>query len=611
MTSNVADGPQRRFRVLDLVVDLDRETVIRGNEPIDLPDLSFRLLAVLISHAPDKVSKDDLIREIWGDVVVGDETLAQRVRLLRQALNEDSQSPRYFSSVRGRGYRLICDVNPIGEIAGRGRKSFGLIGVAVVSIAIAALWFFNPQRFESPPAPSVNTIAVLPFVDLSADQSYRYFADGMHEELLTRLADIAGLNVSSRTSVETFRSSSISLPEIAEQMGVGAIIEGSVRIDEDRVRITVQLIEAQTDQHLWAETFDRTLSVQSIFSIQEEVARQIAQAMELEYRKSFEPKPVQLPTDNIDAYSAYLLGRYHTFRQTPDDLAIAISFLEQATTLDPDFAEAFAALGWAYSFLGTSYGNVPPREVYPQAKEAALRALALDSELSDARTLYADILTWYDWDFEAAEREYRKTLELNPLNVLGYALFLSSQERQVEAIELIERRLQAHPDDAYVHVNAAWRYRSAGQYKRAIEEAERAGDHPDARSVLGYSFLSIEDTRRAIEVFKSDLEDKGRLPQQLSNLAVAYYKSGQRKEAQELLTELEAMAATEFFSPALLSAVYFAADDADNGFDSLQQAVEARVREVIFLQVDSMLDGWRDDPRYLELIRTVGFSSAR
>lgn len=611
MTSNVADGPQRRFRVLDLVVDLDRETVTRGNEPIDLPDLSFRLLAVLISHAPDKVSKDDLIREIWGDVVVGDETLAQRVRLLRQALNEDSQSPRYFSSVRGRGYRLICDVNPIGGIAGRGRKSFGLIGVAALSIAIAALWFFNVQRHEPPPAPSVNTIAVLPFADLSANQSYRYFADGMHEELLTRLADIAGLNVSSRTSVEAFRSSGIGLPDIAEQMGVEAIIEGSVRIDEDRVRITVQLIEARTDRHLWARTFDRTLSVQSIFTIQEEVARQIAQAMELEYRKSFEPEPVQLPTDNIDAYSAYLLGRYHTFRQTPNDLAIAITFLEQATTLDPDFAEAFAALGWAYSFLGTSYGNVPPREVYPQAKEAALRALALDSELSDARTLYADILTWYDWDFEAAEREYRKTLELNPLNVLGYALFLSSQERQVEAIELIERRLQANPDDAYVHVNAAWRYRSAGQYKRAIEEAERAGDHPDARSVLGYSFLSIEDTRRAIEVFKSDLEDKGRLPQQLSNLAVAYYKSGQRKEAQELLTELEAMAATEFFSPALLSAVYFAADDADNGFDSLQQAVEARVREVIFLQVDSMLDGWRDDPRYLELIRTVGFSSAR
>jgi len=611
MTSNVADGLQGRFRVLDLIVDLDRETVSRGNVPIDLPNLSFRLLAVLISHAPDKVTKDDLIREVWGDVVVGDEALAQRVRLLRQALNEDSQSPRYFSSVRGRGYRLICDVKPITRIADRGIKSYRQIGVAVVSIAIAAFWFFNTQRSESPPAPSVNTIAVLPFADLSADQSYRYFADGMQEELLTRLADIEDLDVSSRTSAETFRSSSIGIPGIAEQMGVGAIIEGSVRIDEERVRITVQLIEAQTDQHLWAGTFDRTLSVQSIFSIQEEVARQIAQAMELEYSKNSEPEPVQLPTDNLDAYSVYLLGRYHTFRQTPDDLAIAVRFLEQATTLDPDFAEAFAALGWAYSFLGTSYGNVPPREVYPQAKEAALRALALDSNLSDARTLYADILTWYDWDFKAAEREYRKTLELNPLNVLGYALFLSSQERHAEAIELIERRLHAHPDDAYVHVNAAWRYRSAGQYERAIEEAERAGDHPDARSALGFTLLSIEDNQRAIEVFESDLEDKGRLPQQLSNLAIAYFKSGRRKEAQELLAELEAIASTEFFSPALLSAVYFEAGDADSGFASLQQAVEARAREVIFLQVDQMLDGRRDDPRYLELIRTVGFSPTR
>ena len=195
--------------------------------------------------------------------------------------------------------------------------------------------------------------------------------------------------------------------------------------------------------------------------------------------------------------------------------------------------------------------------------------------------------------------------------MLGYALFLSSQERHAEAIELIERRLRADPDDAYVHVNAAWRYRGAGQHERAIEEAERAGDHPDARSVLGFSLLSIEDTLRAIEVFESDLEDKGRLPQQLSNLAVAYYRSGHRKEAQELLAELEAMAAKEFFSPALLSAVYFEAGDADNGFASLQQAVEARVREVIFLQVDEMLDGWRDDPRYRELIRTVGFSPTR
>lgn len=608
MTNNATDRLQRRFRVLDLDVDLDRQTVRRGNQSIDLPDLSFRLFAVLISHAPDKVSKDDLIHEVWDDVVVGDETLAQRVRLLRQALDEDSQNPRYFSSVRGRGYRLICDVTPIGEVAGRRKSRSSLIGLALISVAVAAFWFFNGLRLELPPMPSANSIAVLPFVDLSADQSYGYFADGMQEELLSRLIDIAGLNVSSRTSVEAYRSTNQSVPEIAGELGVGAIIEGSVRIDKDRVRITVQLIEAQTDQHLWGDNFDRTLSVQSIFSIQEEVASQIAEALELEYRENSEPGPIQLPTGSLDAYSAYLLGRYHTFRQTRDDLELGVTYLERATTLDPEFAEAYAALGWAYSFLGTNYGNLPPREAYPKAKEAALNALALDSNLSDARTLYADILTWYDWDFEAAEREYRKTMELDPLNVLGYALFLTTQERHAEAIEMIERRVQAQPDDPYVRVNAAWRYFAARQYERAIEEAELAGDHPDARSVLGWAWLWTGDIQRAIGFFEADIENRGRLPRQLSSLAVAYYKSGHQEKAQELLAELEAISVTEFFSPTLLSEVYFAAGDADSGFISLQQAVDVRVRDVIFLRVNHLLDSWRDDPRYLELLRSVGFS---
>lgn len=345
MTNETANSPQRQFRVLDLEVDLVHETVSRAKQDIDLPELSFRLFAVLINHAPNRVSKDELIREVWGDVVVGDEALAQRVRLLRQALGEDSQQPRYFSSVRGRGYRLLCDVQSIRTTEEQVKTKFRLIGVALVSVTIAALWFFNAQQRELPPLPSANSIAVLPFADLSANQNYGYFADGMQEELLTRLTDIDGLKVSSRTSVEAYRSTNLGLPAIAEQLGVSAIIEGSIRIDADRVRITVQLIDAETDQHLWADNFDRTLSVENIFSIQEEVAKQIAHAMELEYSWTLGPQPVQLPTDNLDAYSAFLLGRYHTFRQTPDDLALAITYLEQATTLDPEFAEAFAALG--------------------------------------------------------------------------------------------------------------------------------------------------------------------------------------------------------------------------------------------------------------------------
>jgi len=287
----------------------------------------------------------------------------------------------------------------------------------------------------------------------------------------------------------------------------------------------------------------------------------------------------------------------------------AIEELHRATSLDPEFAEAYTALGWAYSFLGTSYGNVRPRDVYPLAKEAALKALALDSDLADARTLYADILTWYDWDFDAAEREYRKCLELDPINVLGYALFLSSQERHEEAIASIERRLAIHPDDRYVRVNAAWRFLDAGQYERAVSEARRADGHPDARAALGFSLLALGDTEKAVAVFEEDFDLRGPLPAQLSNLAVIYFRTGRVVDAQPLLEQLEGMQEESFYSPALLAAVYFAAGDPDSGFRNLQQAVDERVRDVIFLRVSGMLDNYRDDPRYLALLRQAGLDT--
>lgn len=614
MSADPATGEQKRFRVLDLVVDLERGTVRRGEDSIDLPPLSFRLLACLIAHAPDPVDKDKLIREVWGDVVVGDETLAQRVRLLRQALGEDSQSPRYLASVRGQGYRLKCDAVPAAEDENRRRPGYGLAaaaGLVAALFALTALWMSTGPQTEVRSPPAAASIAVLPFADLSAEQDYGYFADGMHDELLARLADIEGLRVASRTSVEPYRSSRLGITEIAGNLRVANVIEGSVRVDEDRIRITVQLIEAATDRHLWADSFDRSLSVQNIFSIQEEVARQIAKTLQREYANVAEPQPVQLPTDNLDAYTAFLLGSYHMFRLTPDDLELAVAHLERAVALDPAFAEAYAILGYSYSFLGTNYGNRAPTAVYPKAKEAALRAIALDGSLSNARTLYADILTWYDWDFEAAEREYLSTLKHNPLNNLGYALFLSTQERHEEAVEHMERRLEVNPEDPWTHVNAAWRYLNARRYDRAIEEAELAGSHADARSILGRAWLARGDAERAIAYFEADLAERGRLPLQLSNLAGACFAAGQRARALALLGELEAMAGSRFVSPALPAYVYFAAGDADSGFAALEEAVDARARDVIFLRVWEVLDTWRDDPRYEALIETIGFTSPR
>ena len=600
--------PARRFRLGDLEIDLERESVRRDAEMLELPELSFRLLAALLRRAPERVDKDELIRAVWDEVVVSDETLAQRVRLLRQALGDDGQSPRYVAAVRGRGYRVISPVetldSPVRE-ASASKWWPALAGVALV--LVAGIWLVSTRAPEQLPSPAVTSIAVLPFADLSPALDHGHFADGMQEELLTRLTKLDSVDVLSRTSVEKFRGTSLDIREIARETGVTAVIEGSVRIDEEQVRITVQLIDAATDRHIWAEAFDRELSVANIFSIQEEVADQIATSLQLEYTAVPASATVTLPTSNIDAYDAFLLGRYHTFRQTSDDLELAVTYLEQATALDADFAEAWASLGWAYSFLGAAYGRRPPSEVYPKARAAALRALALDNGLADAHSLYADILTWYDWDFTAAEREYVRTLEIDPVNVLGYALFLSTQLRHAEAIALVDMRVAADPDDPYVHVNAAWRYLNAGQLDRAIDAAARASGHPDAISVLGLSHLGEGNIDRAVELFESGLARQGRTPTQLSNLATAYFKAGRSEDGQALLDELEARAGEAYVSPALIAAVYFAAGDPDEGFALLDQAVSARAREVIFVQVSQMLGGHRDDPRYEALIRAVGF----
>jgi TolB-like protein/DNA-binding winged helix-turn-helix (wHTH) protein/Tfp pilus assembly protein PilF len=595
------------LRILDIDIDIVSGTVWRDGDVIDLPDLSFRLLRTLATRAPAMVSKDELIAEVWGDVIVSDETLMQRVRLLRQALGDDSQNPRYIAAVRGRGYRLSAPVEAGTKDTGSSSPLHSRrwrLGMAV-AIAVLVLLGLSIGLRGGPEAPTISTLAVLPFNDLSENRDFGFFADGMQEELLSRLALLDEIAVLSRTSAEQYRNTTVSIPDISRALRANGIIEGSVRVNGDKVRITVQLIDGATDQHIWAETYEQELTVENIFAIQNDVAKRIADTLRVEYQRQ-QTGSLGLPTANIDAYNLYLLGRYHTFRQTPESLDLAVQYLEQAIERDADFAEAHAALGWAYSFLGTEYGRHAPGTVFPRAREAALRALELDDQLADAHSLYADILTWYDWEFELAESEYRRTMLLDPLNVLGYALFLSTQGRHDEAIEMVERRLEAAPDDDYVQVNAGWRYLHAGRPDDAIRAAARADSHPDAASLLGFSKLAQGELAEAIAVFEEDLRRRGRGQIQLGNLAYAYFKAGDETRARALLNELEGEADVPYQSPLLLAAVHFAAGNEAHGYELLNAAVDARARGVIFLNVSASFADWRGDPQFTAVLKRVG-----
>jgi TolB-like protein/DNA-binding winged helix-turn-helix (wHTH) protein len=589
-------------RVGDVEIDLDAGTVYRAGQRIQLPDLSFRLLAALVRRAPAAVEKDDLIREVWGSVVVSDETLAQRVSLLRKALGEDTREGSMIAVVRSRGYRLNGTVEIASREQRRVRIRVGAIAALVLCAGALLLGWLTLPQHSAGSAEKIDSLAVLPFTDLSPGRDHGYFADGMQEELLARLAQIDGMAVASRTSVTGDHLTSMSLPEIAERLNVAAVIEGSVRIDESKVRITVQLIEAATDTHLWAETFERGLSVEGIFAIQTEVAEKVAALIPT----AGPVQPAALPTDNLDAYRAYLLGRFHTFRQTEADLQLGIEYLQTAIDLDSEFASAYASIGWAYSFLGTSYGRQAPGAVFPKAREAALRALALNADLADSRSLYADILTWYDWDFSAAEREYRKAMALDHLNVLGYAILLSILNRGAEAVELVEQRIAEGPVEDYVYVNAAWRYLNARQFDKAIDAGLRAGRHPDAPSALGTAYWRSGELPKAIGIYEEDLRTHPKNPQQLSNLASAYFVADRNAEGATLLGELEAQAELAYVSPVLLANVHFAAGDADAGFTALEAGIVARAREVLFIGFNPVYEPWREDPRYLQLIAKIG-----
>jgi TolB-like protein/DNA-binding winged helix-turn-helix (wHTH) protein len=602
-------NPDNYLRVLDIDIDLASGTVWRDGVVIDLPELSFRLLATLASKAPAMVSKDELIAEVWRDIVVSDETLMQRVRLLRQVLGDDGQNPRYIASVRGRGYRLAAPVEIVAAQATANRRRISrrqVFGVAISGVAIAlAGWFISVE--DAPPATDIRTLAVLPFIDLSQENKFGFFADGMQEELLARLAGLDDVSVLSRTSVERFRDTKESIPKIASALSADAIIEGSVRVSDDRLRITVQLIDGTADQHLWAESYEEALTVENVFAIQEKVANSIAVAISAEYQRQ-QTEALGLPTTDIEAYNLYLLGRYQTFRQTPENLALAVNYLEQATQRDPDFAEAYAALGWAYAFQGTGYGRSVPDSVFPLAQQAALRALELDDRLADAHSLYADILTWYDWRFQLAEIEYQRTMVLDPLNVLGYALLLSSQARHDEAAELVERRLAAAPDDGYVKINAGWIYLRAGRFSDTLEMALNVHDHPDAGRLRGYGLLGSGDTTAALAAFEENIRQQGRGQTQLADLAYTYLKAGRASTAQGFLDELEAQSDTRFVSSLTLAAIYFAKEDEDRAYELLEAAVEDRERGVIFLNVSNAFANQRADPRFIAILKRIGLT---
>jgi TolB-like protein/DNA-binding winged helix-turn-helix (wHTH) protein/Tfp pilus assembly protein PilF len=491
----------------DFELDVAGYELRRAGRPVKLERLAMELLLLLVGRPGQLVTRDEILHRLWGTEVFldVDNSINTAISKLRSALRDDPEKPRFIKTIPGKGYRFIAPIMATGTVAetapiqtpsqpvnpepGRrraGRRWSSIGGTAAIAAALAAWLALGPQ-FRTP---TIRSLAVLPLENLTGDPSQEYFADGMTDALITDLAQIGSLRVISRTSVARYKGVRKAISEIAHELGVDGIVEGTVTRSGGRVRVTSQLIYAARDQHLWARSYER--DVGDIVSLQADIAQAIAG----EVRAIVTPEQRSRLTASRpvkgDAYDAYLRGRHFLNQRTPAATKRSVEFFRQAVESDPNFALAHASLAEAYNFAN-AFSGLAPRETSPVAKAAATRALELDPQLAEAHAALGILKSHYDFDFAGAQHAFLKAIELNPNYAtarLYYAGgYLTPMGRHAEAIAQMKKTLELDPLSPALHNMLAKTYVWAGQFEAAIEQFRRTIEL-DSTFALAHFFLA-------------------------------------------------------------------------------------------------------------------------
>jgi TolB-like protein/Tfp pilus assembly protein PilF len=457
------------------------------------------------------------------------------------------------------------------------------------------------------PTVSEKSIAVLPFENRSEDKANAYFAEGIQDEILTRLAKIADLKVISRTSTQHFKNSPDNLPEIARQLGVAHILEGSVQKANDQVRVNVQLINAATDAHLWADIFDRKLT--DIFAVESEIAKTIAETLQAKLTGSEERAIAARPTENPEAYQLYLKGRFFWNKLTAVDLRKSIDYFQQAIEKDPNYALAYAGLAQAWLLLSRHGGA--PKDCFPQAETAAKKALSLDDNSADALTALASVKAEHNYDLAGALIDYERAIQLQPNNAMvhhRFAMTLASVGRSEHAITEMKRSLIRDPLSLITNTNLGVAYISAGQLDEAIAQlrntVEMDGSFYFGRSILGVALeLKGQIPEAMAEHEKAIALSDDPLPQAL--LGQLYGTIGLRAEATKILTKLKEARQQRYIDAYSLVLIYLGLGDRDQALSWLEQGFQEHSPWLMAIRVSSLLKPLHGDPRFEALAEKI------
>jgi TolB-like protein/DNA-binding winged helix-turn-helix (wHTH) protein len=622
----------------DFRLDLDERMLLpRDGRPIALTPRVFETLRHLVENAGRVSDKQALMEAVWPDCIVEENNLAQNISTLRRILGDKPGSQHYIATVPGRGYRFLPEVKASGNgkpvVAGGvdpGRPQLasqftqpastppattwarwaGVVLAVFLLGAATFLWWRSSHRVM-PPVPD-KSIAVLPFLNLSPDPDNAYFADGIKDEILTRLSKIGSLKVISRTSTQEFAGKTQNAREIAQRLGVANIVEGSVQKSGDAVRVTVQLIHAPSDTHLWAETYDRSLT--NMFQVETEIAQRIAAALEMTLTRSEKHALAAQPTEKIEAHEAYLRGRYFWNKRTLEGFKEATMHLQRAIELDPLYAEAYVGLGDALQFLG---GDNFAHEKAAQERSRGLlrKALELNDTLGEAHASLGLFAMNIDWDWANAEKEFKRAIELNPNYATAhqwYGEFLVYMGRFEEAIAESTRARELDPLSLIINTDLGKVYGMARRYDEAVPHFKAAlkldPDFAEAHGLLAlvYAFQQRYETAMS-EIEK--IKNLKASPGYLCWKGYIYGISGRKDEARNVIAQLNELSRQTYVSPFWLATVWTALGENDEAFRWFDQVFAERAGGgAVTLKVNPGFDPLRSDPRYADLLRRAHFS---
>jgi TolB-like protein/DNA-binding winged helix-turn-helix (wHTH) protein len=617
------------FDIFEL--DLRAGELRKGGVKLRLQGQPLQVLAILLQRAGNLVTREELRSQLWpADTFVDfDHSLHNAIARLREVLGDSADAPRYIETLPRRGYRFIAPVEEVQAqqisaessnktrervaVATRPKPPAGLL-LALLCCAIAFAAWVAWQYFHVQAAVThIRSLAVLPLQNLSGDATQEYFADGMTEELITELSRIHALKVISHTSVTEYKGTKKHLPQIARELGVDTIVEGSVIREGDQVRITVQLLDAPNDRHIWSEDYQREL--RGILNLQREMSQAIAQQIRIQLTPQQQARVRAGRMVNPEAYEAYLKGRTYITSDflRPEDLRTAQGYFEESIRRDSSFALGYVGLADCYVYLAL-FDQISPEIAYRPAEEALRKALELDDSIGEAHATLA-LLKWrHEWDWAATEQEFNYALSLAPnfgCAHLNHSFYLSWMGRRTEALAEIARSRELDPGYSFDDSESAIYYLSR-DYAGLIEASRRAvASHPN--EWLGHHFLGVgyegsgkrmqalSEYQKAVEMSDGDQDPT-------AFLAHAYAASGRRAEAEKILGGLERKSKSSYVSPYMIATIYAGLGDKDKAFEFLEKAYRERCWDIAWqIKADLRIDNLRSDPRFQALLRRVGF----